>query len=71
MSRLEKYADWLIANKDKKDTEDFKKVAEAYKSLRQQPEEGGFESLLKRSRREIEDDDFDYEECRRLVGGTA
>ena len=61
MSRLEKYADWLIANKDKKDTEDFKKVAEAYKSLRQQPEEGGFESLLKRSKREIEDDGFDYD----------
>ena len=61
MSRLEKYADWLIANKDKKDTEDFKKVAEAYKSLRQQPEEGGFESLLKRKKREIEDDDFDYD----------
>ena len=61
MSRLEKYADWLIANKDKKDTEDFKKVAEAYKLLRQQPEEGGFESLLKRTKRQTEDDDFDYD----------
>ena len=61
MSRLEKYSDWLIANKDKKDTEDFKKVAEAYKKLRSQPEEGGFEGLLKRSKKADEDQDFDYE----------
>mgnify|MGYP003635012633 CR=1 FL=1 len=61
MSRLEKYADWLIDNKDKKDTEDFKKVADAYKLLREQPEEGGFESLLKRTKGKTEDDDFDYD----------
>tara|TARA_R110002020_G_scaffold181918_3_gene377208 strand:- start:7059 stop:9905 length:2847 start_codon:yes stop_codon:yes gene_type:complete len=61
VSRLEKYADWLIDNKDKKDTEDFKKVADAYKLLREQPEEGGFESLLKRTKGKTEDDDFDYD----------
>lgn len=61
MSRLEKYSDWLIANKDKKDTEDFKKVAKAYKELRsQQTTGGGFEGLLSRTKSKTEDDDFDY-----------
>ena len=32
--RLTAYAEWLKANKDKPDTPEFKKVAEAYKSLR-------------------------------------
>ena len=36
-AELEKYADWIIANKDKKGTPEFERVAEAYKALRDKP----------------------------------
>ena len=36
-AELEKYADWIIANKDKKGTPEFETVAEAYKALRDKP----------------------------------
>ena len=38
MSDVNKYAQWLIANEDKKGSEEFATVASAYKSLRQQPD---------------------------------
>ena len=31
MSNLENYANWIVKNQDKKGTEDFEKVAKAYK----------------------------------------
>jgi hypothetical protein len=37
MSRVNKYAEWLIANEDKKGTEEFEIVANAYKKLRGVP----------------------------------
>jgi GH24 family phage-related lysozyme (muramidase) len=45
--RLSKYASWLMANKDKKGSPDFEKVASAYKILRLGPpqQEGFFSSL--------------------------
>tara|TARA_B100000767_G_scaffold48156_1_gene42981 strand:+ start:2477 stop:4879 length:2403 start_codon:yes stop_codon:yes gene_type:complete len=36
VARLDKYANWLIQNKDKKGTPDFDKVANAYRTLRSQ-----------------------------------
>ena len=36
VARLDKYANWLIQNKDKKGTPDFDKVANAYRALRSQ-----------------------------------
>jgi len=36
VARLDKYANWLIQNKDKKGTPDFDKVANAYRALRPQ-----------------------------------
>ena len=39
MSRLEKYAQWLVANSDKKGTPDFETVANAYRALRSQGEQ--------------------------------
>tara|TARA_R100001510_G_C7651746_1_gene209489 strand:- start:44 stop:2944 length:2901 start_codon:yes stop_codon:yes gene_type:complete len=64
MSRIEKYANWITENQDKKGTEDFEKVANAYKALRSQksePSEKSFRDML--SEREVadEDADFDYE----------
>ena len=35
-TRLDTYADWLMANQDKQGTPQFNTVAEAYKELRQQ-----------------------------------
>ena len=49
MSRIEKYANWLTENQDKKGTEDFEKVANAYKALRSQKSElktSSFKDLL-------------------------
>ena len=37
-AELEKYADWIVANKDKKGTPEFERVAEAYKALRDRPD---------------------------------
>ena len=34
--RVQKYADWLVANQNKKGTPEFKTVADAYKQLRGQ-----------------------------------
>lgn len=34
MNRLEQYAQWLVDNEDKKGTQDFETVAQAYRSLR-------------------------------------
>ena len=39
--RLSAYADWLVANKSKQGTPEFTTVAEAYKQLRTQPQQGG------------------------------
>ena len=36
--RLEAYADWLVANQNKRGTPEFDTVANAYKQLRQQPQ---------------------------------
>jgi len=36
MSRIDKYADWLVDNQDKKGTPDFETVVNAYKELRAQ-----------------------------------
>ena len=36
--RLNKYAAWLVENEDKKGTEEFQTVADAYRELRVQPE---------------------------------
>lgn len=36
--RMKKYADWLVANQNKKGTPEFDAVAQAYKQLRQQPQ---------------------------------
>ena len=35
-TRLDKYANWIVQNKDKKGTPDFDKVANAYRTLRSQ-----------------------------------
>ena len=64
MSRIEKYANWLTENQDKKGTEDFEKVANAYKALRSQktePEISSFKDLLKKSDAQKFDEGFDYE----------
>ena len=37
-AELGKYADWIVANKDKKGTPEFERVAEAYKALRDRPD---------------------------------
>lgn len=37
--RLEAYADWLVANQNKRGTPEFDTVANAYKELRQQPQQ--------------------------------
>tara|TARA_R110002012_G_scaffold197644_1_gene366267 strand:+ start:2796 stop:5855 length:3060 start_codon:yes stop_codon:yes gene_type:complete len=36
-AELGKYADWIVANKDKKGTPEFETVADAYKALRDKP----------------------------------
>lgn len=53
VSRLDKYAEWLLANKDKKGTPEFDTVANAYKALRtggegtgEKPQGGFFSSAL-------------------------
>jgi hypothetical protein len=64
MSRIEKYANWLIENKDKKGTEDFEKVANAYKALRSQksePKTSSFKDMLKQTEAQKFDEGFDYE----------
>ena len=64
MSRIEKYANWLTENQDKKGTEDFEKVANAYKALRSQKSElktSSFKDLLQQSDAEKFDEGFDYE----------
>tara|TARA_R100000995_G_C3483184_1_gene125351 strand:- start:51 stop:2891 length:2841 start_codon:yes stop_codon:yes gene_type:complete len=63
MSRIEKYANWLTENQDKKGTEDFEKVANAYKTLRSQKSKSktsSFKDLLEQSESEKFDEDFDY-----------
>ncbi len=64
MSRIEKYANWITENQDKKGTEDFEKVANAYKALRSQrsePSEKSFRDMLSEREAADEDADFDYE----------
>ena len=34
VNRIEKYAEWLVQNKDKQGTPEFATVAEAYKTMR-------------------------------------
>lgn len=34
MDRIDKYANWLVSNQDKKGTPEFETVANAYKDLR-------------------------------------
>ena len=38
VDRVQAYASWLIANEDKKETAEFKEVANAYRYLRAEPE---------------------------------
>ncbi len=38
VDRVQAYANWLIANEDKKETAEFKEVANAYRYLRSEPE---------------------------------
>ncbi len=44
--RLEAYADWLVANQDKRGTTEFDTVANAYKQMRQQPVDRSFSSAF-------------------------
>ena len=67
MSNLENYANWIVKNQDKKGTEDFEKVAKAYKLLLSQQTQksgqmnvGSFSDLMG-ERGEQEDINFDYE----------
>ena len=50
--RMQQYADWLIANQNRKGTPEFNTVANAYKALRQQPQaapDTSFSSAFKSS----------------------
>lgn len=40
MTRAEKYAQWIVANRDKKGTPEFEKVAEAYRQAKEQESTG-------------------------------
>ena len=44
--RLQAYADWLVANQDKRGTTEFDTVANAYKQMRQQPVDRSFSSAF-------------------------
>lgn len=50
--RLNKYAAWLVENEDKKDTEEFQTVADAYRALRVQPEREALEQELLQAQQE-------------------
>lgn len=45
-NRLDAYADWLRANKDKAGTPEFVKVADAYRALRSEPDQGSAPSAV-------------------------
>jgi len=51
-ARLESYASWLIENKDKKGTEEFEKVSNAYRYLRAEPERQRLEQELEQAQQE-------------------
>ena len=40
MTRAERYAEWLVNNKDKAGTAEFEKVAEAYRQMRAEDKRG-------------------------------
>ena len=44
--RLQAYADWLVANQDKRGTPEYETVANAYKQMRQQPVDRSFTSAF-------------------------
>ena len=50
--RLNKYAAWLVENEDKKDTEEFQTVADAYRALRVQPEREALEAEFAQAEQE-------------------
>jgi hypothetical protein len=50
--RLNKYATWLVENEDKKGTKEFQTVADAYRSIRVQPERERLEQELTQAQKE-------------------
>ena len=50
--RLNKYAAWLVENEDKKDTEEFQTVADAYRQMRVKPERDRLEAELVQAQKE-------------------
>lgn len=50
--RLNKYAAWLVKNEDKKGTEEFQTVADAYRELRVQPEREALEEEFAQAEQE-------------------
>ena len=47
--RLQAYADWLVANQDKRGTTEYETVANAYKQMRQQPVDRSYSSAFQQS----------------------
>ena len=47
MSRIDKYADWLVENQDKQGTPDFETVVNAYRELRAQESDSLVDDVFK------------------------
>lgn len=76
MSRIDKYADWLVENQDKQGTPDFETVVNAYKELRAQESDSLVDDVFKLQEvpedAPIETDFFDEgEEFLKGIGGGA